>query len=253
MSTHSDTLKALVWAPAQEAPRRLWVDRIAAALGALVDDADVSLILRYDEARHPHPVAPDDVDALEAIVAATVNTEGGSVFHRLGSDLGLIAVGPTGDPDDGFTRVGFSVGVSAEGMMNVAEADVPTGAAPVVLRRWIGAWSPMFACVISSSNLDARREEIEPGVAGEIPRLDLDQMLHWVSWYGPDRAASLPLDRLAGRADVSLQEVHGGTEIRLGEQWPGETVLRERQRQLEPLLFSRDSVERGLWRRLRGR
>ncbi len=67
----------------------------------------------------------------------------------------------------------------------------------------------------------------------------ISSLLHWVTYFGPERAAEIDVTVVEGRSDVTVRSLHDGLEIVLGEQWDSDAALRDRQRELEPLILGK--------------
>ncbi len=96
------------------------------------------------------------------------------------------------------------------------------------------AWSPSWACISSEANLSSRREA---SLADGSPPRGLDNMLHWITYFGPERVAGLDLDSAGALDFVHVRDLHEGVEVVIGDQWPGEKDLLRLQHETEPLLL----------------
>lgn len=234
---------ALLWAkPLEGLPRRVWAERVLVAFGALREHAGIE---RFWTIGHEHEEIPLEVAALEDLIAANQRTDDvGQLQPRLGSMFGVLCTDPGGDPARARFRVGLTVGSRAEpplkNTLSVSfDPETGAGVARAVLEAWIPAWSPAWGCVISNANQRARREEFEATLGPEDDGLlaPIDEVLHWVTYFGPERAAELDVAAVEGRSDVVVRSLHEGVEVVLGERWESDEVLGERQRALEPLLL----------------
>ncbi len=62
-------------------------------------------------------------------------------------------------------------------------------------------------------------------------------MLHWITYFGPERVAGLDLDSAGALDFVHVRDLHEGVEVVIGDQWPGEKDLLRLQHETEPLLL----------------
>jgi hypothetical protein len=245
MSVRSD-LTAVAWERPSERSAEGWPQRIERTLEVVLEHTAVERLLRYDEEYRPHEVAVG-----EGAIAELVRE--GEEGKRPEGVLGLTGTG-SGGVDEWWVRIRFTLGDLLIGSSNSATIGLPGPAdsseAPDVFYECLKAWHADWGCIRSRRNIDLRQEEIPTGESLSFP---LERMLHWVTWFGPGRTKGLALRRLEGREDVAVREVRGGVEVSLGAQWPGAEVLRDRQRELEPLLFgAQKKGPHGVLRRLRG-
>ncbi len=184
--------------------------------------------------------------ALEELIVAMQSTDAvGEPWPEKGSTFGVLCTDPGGDPKRARFQVGLTVNCSAgnpprKNVLTV-RLDPETGAevARAVLEACVSEWSPFWGCVISDANEDGRQDEFEAtlGPEDEGRLLPISSRLHWVTFFGPARAAELDLAAVESRQDVIVQPLSDGVEVVLGERWESDEVLRERQRELEPLLL----------------
>jgi hypothetical protein len=245
MSVRSE-FTVVAWERPSEHSAEVWPQRIERTLEVVLEHTAVDRLLRYDEEYRPHEVAVG-----EGAIAALVRE--GQEGKRPEGVLGLTGTGP-GGVDEWWVRIRFTLGDLLTGRSNSATIGLPGPAdpseAPGVFHDCLKVWHADWGCIQSERDIDLREQEVP---AGESLSFPLERMLHWVTWFGPGRTKGLALQRLERREDVAVREVRGGVEVSVGAQWPGAEVLRDRQRELEPLLFDdHKKGPRGVLRRLRG-
>ena len=223
----------VMWRPAEHVLFETWAERVTTMLQAL-SAAGVDKVVRYDANRVPHEVAPDP-EAVQAVLQArSPSTDDAGVVHpEVGIDVTLIGFRDT-EEQRSLCEILLHVGDqrSKNDCVVAFKPDVPPAEARSGFTACVEAWTPDWACLESSVNSRQRREELTEG-----ERVPFDQRLHWRTYFGPERAANLPLAKLDGRPDVILRPLHLGVEIVLGEDWQSDEALRARQRELGPLLF----------------
>lgn len=244
---HEGTEFSLVlWRGPERAARSEWVARCVSLLEAIRSNSDIQRFVIYDDARVAHDVGVEP-DRIEAVIAreADETTEMGSRVTLIGTD--------GSDPTDGcHWRLGLTVGLSSSipgvGGNNVVLALWPgtdPRVASRVFRAAVEAWSPSWGCIESLPNLENRDPPTDAGVP-----LPLDHMLHWVTYFGPERAGELDLEALDDLPTVAIRELGKGIEVVLGGQWPGEQALLAFQRETEPRVFQDGRLGTRLRRRL---
>lgn len=241
MTVNSD-FSVVTWDTSPD-PSIGWPARVQRAVRVLLDRTSVETLLDYDDDLQPHEV---DEHSLAELIA---DSEG--VLTLIGTGSGKDRV------EEWFVRMAFVVGDPLIGSATSAHIELPSSMksseAPDIFHELLAVWNASWGCVESRQNVEQIQSEVPQGSSLS---LHLDRMLHWRTWFGAERAQRLPVKLLAGRPGVGVRWVQGGVEISLDDQWPGEDVLRQRQRELEPLLFDagadRASRQGGLWRRLRG-
>ena len=233
----------LLWTTGSDAPpRRVWAERVRVALHALQEHAGIERFWTVE--REPHEVSLE-TPALERLIAAGQSTDdAGRPWPEMGSTFEVLCTGPGDDPARPRFRAGFTVDSTArEPLKNLLSVrfDPQTGAsaARAVLEACVPAWSPYWGCVQSSANVDEREEELEEMSSPEDEGLllPISSLLHWITYFGPERAAELDVTSVEDRSDVTVHPLHEGVEVVLGERWESDEVLRARQREIEPLVL----------------
>lgn len=247
-ATHTD-FTVVLWRDLETAPLSEWAERCSRLMEAIRTASPVRRFLVYDDRRVAHDV-PVEPSALADLIASKIPTDS----PGLGTSLDLICTDGSDPERSWHWRLGMGVGLIATepglGGNNVG-LELDTGTAPDLARRLMGAsvcaWSPVWACVRSRENSSIRREQDQPKAGWPPPRLD--RMLHWCTYFGPERARALEFAKVRGRPDLALQPLHEGVELVLGETWESDESLLARQREIEPLLFAADSVAKRIARR----
>lgn len=232
--------KVTLWRPPEQAPLDVWAARVLGVLKALRDDGGVGAVVRYDDRRVAHEVALDHAAIVELIDGRDPHRDAvGKPMPRLGKSLDLIGVRAADDPEGSLCRVSLGVLISAERVKNTCLVRFERGVAPEAAYRafpgCVGSWSPDWGCVGTGANADVR---YGLDYAGEEPS-PVDQMLHWRTYFGPERARGLDFEAIEGRDGVVVRGLGEGVEVILGERWESDEALLKRQRELEPLLFAR--------------
>ncbi len=231
----------LLWTTTSEVlPRIYWAERMLVAFRALQEHAGVERF--WTVGFEPQQISLEPA-AIEDLITATQSTDDvGQPHPGLGSTFGVLCTGPDGDPSRPRFRVGFTVDSTPKNRLSVSfDPETSADAARAVLEACVPAWSPSWGCVESETNSKARQDEFDQTLAPEDDGLlvPISSLLHWVTYFGPERAAEIDVTVVEGRSDVTVRSLHDGLEIVLGEQWDSDAALRDRQRELEPLILGK--------------
>lgn len=233
----------IIWTATSDClPPSTWAKRILVALEALREHAGIDRF--WTVGREPDEVALS-VPALEQLIVRHQATDDdGRPWPEMGSTFALLCTDPGVDPMRPRFRVRFTVGSAVEEPLKnsfVVNFDPATSAdtARAVLEACVPAWDACWGCVWSSANGAERRDEFEQVVPADEQRLPLpiDSMLHWVTYFGAERAARISPSAVESTSDVTVRPFREGVEVVLGERWESDAVLRSRQRTIEPLLL----------------
>jgi hypothetical protein len=243
-----ESFSVILWARAQELSRDQWIDRI---LGILREVAQLT-----DNAPFNGDLGNQDVaalaqrrDLIDRLIRQNVNREGRQVFEDLGSTFTVDCAFPPGDPPN-FVTVRLCVAMTNPRFSNTCVVEfnphLSARAARHFLQSAIPVWQPKFACVLSNRNQDMRMKEGEQpfvtpsgatGITGPIQKLD--EELHWCTYFDEEETKRLDLPALQREPEVVVQRLAAGVLLVTGDPWHSAEALREQQRRLEPLLFSK--------------
>jgi hypothetical protein len=217
-------------APPEELEREEWADRVLRTLERL---AILTCNRPFTGYRGNREVTVDLKRlAIEELIEANVNREGGQVFTDLGSIFATGLTLPGGDPEINDVTASFYVGNTNPRFHNGVTVEFRRGITPAEAKQFFEAmipiWKPYWGCVASDENARAR--------------LDEDTMyegrLHWYTYFGADRVRSLDCAALERDPQVVVRHhPDGSAEVMLGEHWRSAETLLEAQRRLEPLFF----------------
>lgn len=224
-----NSFEIVMWRAPQAAADTAWAQRVAGVLGALEAHAGVERFVRYDERRVAHEVATDEEAVLAFLRSHPTSRDDAGVPHpEVGIETTLIGLG---DGESLWCQAEIHVG--DERSKNNLSVDFYEHVGPQApfeaFSACVSAFSPMWASVTSLCNRRQRRDE------GDAP--PISAQLHWRTYLGPGRAGEIDPAAVAGREDVLVRPLHKGVEVILGERWESDEVLRQRQRELEPLLL----------------
>lgn len=220
----------VLYAPAEQLERQAWADRVLRTLERLAILTGNRPFTGY---RGNREVTVDlRRPAIEELIEANLNREGGQVFAELGS---IFAVGMTflgGDPELNDVTASFRVGNTQPRFHNGVTAEFVRGITADQARQFFEAivpiWKPYWGCIASDENADARLDEDTM----------YEQRLHWYTYFGADRVRSLDFGALERDPRVVVhRHPDGSFTVLLGEQWQSAEKLLEAQRRLEPLFF----------------
>jgi hypothetical protein len=219
-------------------PVDVWGERLSGVLRALQEHAGVARVLRWESRHEFYEIAVETAAVTAFLRSLPVSIDDAGVPQpKAGVVTSVHGVGPGGAKDT-LCDIRLSTG-ERKLVPNTCivhfRRPVSPERMPGLFADCIAAFSPSWAAVESDANLDARLDEEEE--AG-LPKPPADARLHWHTYLGPERAASLNLDSLRRRDDVTVQRLHEGVEVVLGGRWESNETLREKQRELEPLLFA---------------
>jgi hypothetical protein len=220
----------VLYSPAEQLERQAWADRVLRTLERLAVLTGNQPFRGY---RGERPVTVDlKRSAIEELIEANLNREGGQVFAELGSIFSVGITFPGGDPEFDDVTASFRVGNTKPRFHNGATVEFVRGITPAQAKEFFESikpiWKPYWGCIASDENADARLDE----------DLMYEQRLHWYTYYGPDRVRGLDFTALE-RDPQAVVHRHpdGGVEVVLGEHWQSPEKLLEAQRRLEPLFF----------------
>jgi hypothetical protein len=242
-----ESFSIILWARAQELARDRWIDRILGILRELAqitDDAPFD----GDLGNRTAAALAQRRDLIDRLIRQNVNRESRQLFEDLGSAFTVDCAFPPGDPPN-FITIRVSVAITNRLFSNncVVEfnPNLPPGVAQQFLQSAIPVWQPRFACVLSNRNQEMRMKEDEQvfvtpsGATGATwPTRRLDEELHWCTYFDEDETKRLALDAVQGD-DVVVQQLPAGVLLVSGDSWQSAEALREQQRRLEPVLFSK--------------
>ncbi|HVS06844.1 MAG TPA: hypothetical protein VHK65_11875 [Candidatus Dormibacteraeota bacterium] len=220
----------VLYSPAEQLERHAWVDRVLRTLERLAVLTGNRPFTGYRGNREV--TVEHKRSAIEELIEANLNREGGQVFAELGSIFGVGITFPGGDPEVADVTASFRVGNTKPRFHNGVIVEFVRGITPAQAKEFFESikpiWKPYWGCIASDENADARLDD----------DLMYEQRLHWYTCYGPDRVRDLDFAVLERDPQAVVErQADGGVVVMLGAQWQSAEKLLEAQRRLEPLFF----------------
>jgi len=220
----------VLYSPPEELERHVWAGRVLRTLEQLAVLTGNQPFRGY---RGKRQVTVElKRSAIEELIEANLNREGGQVFAELGSIFGVGITFPGGDPEFDDVTASFRVGNTKPRFHNGTTVEFVRGIPPAQAKEFFESikpiWQPYWGCIASDENADARLDE----------DIMYEQRLHWYTYFGPDRVRGMDFGTLERDPQVDVhRHPDGSVVVMLGAQWQSAEKLLEAQRRLEPLFF----------------